>query len=225
MARLLPPSLEQWLSHGFAQQRLGRLAPSPMRDENLAVVGLTPARLGAFEPVGQSGAGACGTVDCCHERESQTRTWEAPPDGAWRPDYRGATRPELTTEHARSGPTHGAGPAFACSGPVLRPEGFTSQPRGIAAMSTAEWRWPLSALCLPPSVLQLAISGARGSARSGFAAGLDRMLVASPKRVPGARPSRCFHAIAAVPTRSRAPLLLVRGASRHKHHWGFARSG
>ena len=36
---------------------------------------------------------------------------------------------------------------------------------GIAAMSTAEWRWPLSALCLPPSVLQLAISGALGSAR------------------------------------------------------------
>ena len=63
-------------------------------------VGPTPVRLGAIEPVGQSGAGACGTVDCCHERESQTRTWEAPTDGTSCPGDQGATRPQLTTKQA-----------------------------------------------------------------------------------------------------------------------------
>jgi hypothetical protein len=62
-------------------RRLWRLAPPPRSSENLAAAGLTPARLGAFEPVGQCGAGACGTVDCCHERESQTHPWEAPTGG------------------------------------------------------------------------------------------------------------------------------------------------
>src|ERR687896_1632725 len=40
--------------------------------------GSTPARLGALEPVRQRGAGTCGTVDCCCEREGQTHTREAP---------------------------------------------------------------------------------------------------------------------------------------------------
>ena len=61
-ARLLPAE---------KRQSPGRLAPSPLRVESLDVVGLTPVRLGACEPVRQRGAGACGTVDCCHEREGQ----------------------------------------------------------------------------------------------------------------------------------------------------------
>ena len=41
--------------------------------------GLTPAPLGATEPVEKYGAGTCGTVDCCHEREYQTHHGRAPP--------------------------------------------------------------------------------------------------------------------------------------------------
>ena len=80
------------------RQRPGRLAPSPVRNENPAAAGLTPMRLGAFEPVRQRGAGAYGTVDCCHERESQTRNWKAPPDGTSRHRDNGATHSHLTTE-------------------------------------------------------------------------------------------------------------------------------
>jgi hypothetical protein len=69
-------------SRRFTGQCLWRLEPPPRSSENLAAAGLTPARLGAVEPVGQCGAGACGTVDCCHERESQTRNWEAPTGGS-----------------------------------------------------------------------------------------------------------------------------------------------
>ena len=88
-------------------QCLWRLEPPPRSSENLGAAGLTPARLGAVEPVGQCGAGARGTVDCCHERESQTHHWE----GSYR--RRGASLPprsnptELKTEHAvraRPGP-------------------------------------------------------------------------------------------------------------------------
>src|SRR3954447_3379066 len=84
-------------SRPFTGQCLWGLAPPPRSSENLAAAGLTPARLGAFKPVGQCGAGACGTVDCCHERESQTHPWEAPTGGTERPCHRGATQPELTT--------------------------------------------------------------------------------------------------------------------------------
>src|SRR6266536_3224329 len=35
----------------------------------------TPASPWCCEPVGKYGAGACGTVDCCLEREPQSRTW------------------------------------------------------------------------------------------------------------------------------------------------------
>ena len=57
-----------------------RTAPcaAPLSDENPSAAGLTPARLGAVEPMRQRGAGARRTVDCCHKRESQTRLWEAP---------------------------------------------------------------------------------------------------------------------------------------------------
>ena len=72
--------------------------------------GLTPARLGPVDAEGQCGAGACGTVDCCHERESQTHLWEAPTGGTQGPCERGATRPHLTTEHARPGPANGRAP-------------------------------------------------------------------------------------------------------------------
>jgi hypothetical protein len=40
--------------------------------------GLTPALLGATEPVQKYGAGTCGTVDCCLGREEQTHQREAP---------------------------------------------------------------------------------------------------------------------------------------------------
>src|SRR6516165_8629857 len=36
-----------------------------------------PAGLGGLEPVRQGGAGTCGIVDCCCEREGQTLMWEA----------------------------------------------------------------------------------------------------------------------------------------------------
>jgi hypothetical protein len=83
-----------WLRLGFAVKEGERaiaivaplpLAPSPLRDENPSAAGLTPARLGAVEPVRERGAGGCGTVDCCHERESQTHLWEAPLGGTYRP--------------------------------------------------------------------------------------------------------------------------------------------
>jgi len=85
---------------GFTGQCLWRLAPPPLSVENLGAAGLTPARLGPEEAVGQCGAGACGTVDCCHERESQTHIWEAPPGGRHRPFDQGVRRPQLTIEHA-----------------------------------------------------------------------------------------------------------------------------
>ena len=65
----------------------------------------------------------------------------------------------------------------------LRAERSDGRFSGIAAMSTAEWRWPLSALCLPPSVLQLAISGALGSAPSESAWFAVRMGASPAKRV------------------------------------------
>ena len=39
---------------------------------------LTPALLGAVEPVSKYGAGACGASDCCFERVSQTHPWQVP---------------------------------------------------------------------------------------------------------------------------------------------------
>ena len=91
----------------FTGQCLWGLAPPPLRNENLAAAGLTPARLGPVEAEGQCGAGACGTVDCCHERESQTHLWEAPAGGTSRHCHRGATRPQLTIERALPGPAGG----------------------------------------------------------------------------------------------------------------------
>jgi hypothetical protein len=64
--------------------------------------------------VRQRGAGACGTVDCCHERESQTHIWEAPPGGPHRPVGQGARQPHLTIEHAHPGLPVGR-PPFARS--------------------------------------------------------------------------------------------------------------
>jgi hypothetical protein len=48
--------------------------------ENAGVVWLTPASPWCCEPVKEYGAGACGIVNCCHEREPQNRDREAPPD-------------------------------------------------------------------------------------------------------------------------------------------------
>src|ERR671919_1008626 len=42
----------------------------------------TPASPWCYEPVGKYGAGACGTVDCCLEREPQSRTWRPLRSGA-----------------------------------------------------------------------------------------------------------------------------------------------
>ena len=112
----LPPS-----SHArrpFTGQCLWRLSRRLGAVRIFAAAGLTPARLGAVEPVGQCGAGARGTVDCCHERESQTHLGRAPTGGSERPCDRGATRPQLKTEHAVPGLTR---PVFACSARPLGP--------------------------------------------------------------------------------------------------------
>jgi NAD(P)-dependent dehydrogenase (short-subunit alcohol dehydrogenase family) len=100
---------------GFTGQCLWRLAPPPLRNENLTAAGLTPARLGPVEAEGQYGAGACGTVDCCHERESQTHTWEAPTDGTSCPGDEGATRTQLTPS-VPWGPGLRPGPFFGSLG-------------------------------------------------------------------------------------------------------------
>src|SRR5919204_176663 len=42
----------------------------------------TPASPWCCEPVGKYGAGACGTVDCCLEREPQSRMWRPLRSGA-----------------------------------------------------------------------------------------------------------------------------------------------
>src|SRR5215207_8345940 len=101
--------------------------------------GLTPARLGAVvrARVRQRGAGACGTVDCCHERESQTHLWEAPSGGPHRPFAQGAHQPHLTTEHAHTGLPVGR-PVVARSDRASTPSGFTSQPQANAALAMRE---------------------------------------------------------------------------------------
>ena len=106
----------------------------------------------SFEPVRQRGAGACGTVDCCHERESQTHPWEAPPGGTHRPFDRGARQPQLTTERAQTGPAD-ASPAFACSGLLMTRWGFTSQPPRKAAVR-----------CVTEAVVRRVTAASRGSA-------------------------------------------------------------
>ena len=63
---------------GLVRQRPGPAHRPPLRNENPARPGSTPARLGALEPVRQRGAGTCGTVDCCFERVGQTHPWEVP---------------------------------------------------------------------------------------------------------------------------------------------------
>src|ERR671924_1503962 len=42
----------------------------------------TPVSPWCCEPVGKYGAGACGTVDCCLEREPQSRNWRPLRSGA-----------------------------------------------------------------------------------------------------------------------------------------------
>ena len=87
----------------------------------------------------QRGPGACGTVDCCHERESQTHLWEAPPGGTHRPFDPGVRGPELTTEHAHPSPAD-AGLVFARTVSVDYTRGFTGQPRPKrAARPPAGW--------------------------------------------------------------------------------------
>jgi hypothetical protein len=49
------------------RRRGGVRMPAPDRS--------TPASPWCCEPVGRYGAGACGAVDCCLEREPQSRTW------------------------------------------------------------------------------------------------------------------------------------------------------
>ena len=63
-------------SHGDASggHRGGVRMPAPDRS--------TPASPWCYEPVGKYGAGACGAVDCCLEREPQSRTWRPLRSGA-----------------------------------------------------------------------------------------------------------------------------------------------
>ena len=67
----------------FVKSAPGRAgARPPVRRENprrWSLPGLTPALLGATEPVEKYGAGTCGTVDCCLEREDQTHRGRPPP--------------------------------------------------------------------------------------------------------------------------------------------------
>jgi hypothetical protein len=72
----------------------------------------------------------------CHERESQTHLWEAPPGGPYRPFGQGVRRPQLTTERAQTGLAD-VSPGFACSGRPMTPWGFTSQPRRAAGVRAA----------------------------------------------------------------------------------------
>ncbi len=58
----------------------------------------------------QRDPGACGTVDCCHEREGQLHSWKAPPGGTHHPVDRGARHFQLTTERAHAGPGRWPGP-------------------------------------------------------------------------------------------------------------------
>jgi hypothetical protein len=96
--------------------------------------------------VRQRGPGACGTVDCCHEREGQTHVWEAPPGGTHRPVYQGDRRRQLTTERAPPGPAD-AGLVFACTVPPGYPRGFTGQRGGEQSelqLGTRLWTLPVS---------------------------------------------------------------------------------
>jgi hypothetical protein len=112
---------------GLCDSVPGRLAPAPLRDENPFCRRLTPVRLGALEPVRQRGAGACGTVDCCHEREGQTHPREAPTDGTSCPADRGAAPPPADNRACSPGPA--VRPTrFACSPPPFQAWGFTGQP-------------------------------------------------------------------------------------------------
>jgi hypothetical protein len=108
-----------------------------MRDENHCCRRLTPARLGAFEPVRQRGAGACGTVDCCREREGQTHSLKAPTDGTSCPADQGATPPQLTTEPAL--------PAGREAGPFLRARHRRSKPGDSQASRVITRRSELTA--------------------------------------------------------------------------------
>jgi hypothetical protein len=73
----------------------------------------------SLKPVRQRGAGACGTVDCCHGRESQTHPWEAPPGGIHRPVNQGVTPPQLTTEPAHPRPGQRPGSRLRAQGCVI----------------------------------------------------------------------------------------------------------
>ena len=87
----------------------------------------------------QRGPGACGTVDCCHEREGQTHLWEAPPGGTHHPVDPGVRRPELTTERAHPSPAQ-ARLVFARTVSVDYTRGFTGQPPSQAAAGLSSSR-------------------------------------------------------------------------------------
>jgi hypothetical protein len=85
-----------------------------------------------FEAEGQCGAGACGTVDCCCEREGQTHLSEVPAGGSIRPCYHGATRTDLTTELLIR-PGHMVG-RFRVLDVALDAQRFTGQPPRFAGL-------------------------------------------------------------------------------------------
>ena len=104
-------------------------------------------RLGAFEPVRQRGAGACGTVDWCHERESQTRTWKAPTDGRSRHRDQGATHSQLTTEHVSPGPGEPPGPFSHALSRIRRPRDSQASLRPTQQRADAQTGAPSQLLC------------------------------------------------------------------------------
>jgi hypothetical protein len=88
--------------------------------------------------VRQRGAGACGTVDCCHERESQTHLWEARAGGTYRIFGQGLRSAQLTTERAQT--------ELADASPRFRVLGAARDPVGVHKPATSKCS------CLAPAI-------------------------------------------------------------------------
>jgi len=111
----------------FTGQCLWRLAPPPLRDENPRRRRGDAGEAWSQEAGGQCGAGACGTVDCCCEREGQTHSGRLLPAAGHIPASGGSAGPssQLSTPH--SGLPSGR-PSSACPARRSAWRGFTSQP-------------------------------------------------------------------------------------------------
>ena len=117
---------------------------------------------------------ACGTVDCCHEREGQLHSWKAPPGGTHHPVDRGARHPQLTTERAhRARPM--AGSVCARTLPAGHPSDSQASLQQIQQM---------------PSVRAVARRPHRRAAKPRRAHRLSRMQTrADPLKLLGVEPS------------------------------------